>query len=191
MSNRNCILLPNEIGEGVIKISLQKDSSETARVILFVTANGCVYEHSHDIENNSDSEIYIDLLDLTRKGINNLSVLPEVAGSNSPTGRIKHSIQKSNYPQVILAIKKGQEEDAWNEFSRNFETYFQSLGVTCCQDRNRIIITSDSTGERQESIIIDTERNSVIYSGNNQEFVTLDELQNAKDVIENEISVDK
>lgn len=182
-----CTLLPNEIGEGVIKISLQNNSSETARAILFVSPNGCVYEHSHDTDKNKDSEIYIDLLEIVKNGVKQLNVLPEVAGSNSPTGKKEHSIQKSNRPQIILAIKKGQEEDAWREFFSDFESYFQSLGITCLQNGDNIIITSNATGEVEESVTINTVRNSVTYCGNNQEFVTLSGLQNEKDDIREEI----
>lgn len=175
MNSKRCVLLPHKIGNGVIKISLDKSPSENARVILFVPQNGCVYEHSHDQNDNPDSEVYIDLLQMIKSEDKDV---PEIAGSNSPTGTTKHSIGKKEEPQIILAIKKGQEKGIWEDLKSDFRKYFQELDVTCQQNEDTITITSGGTGEKKEVVTINTKRNSVIYfSQEQQEFVTLEGLQ--------------
>ena len=104
MNQKRCTLLPDTMGEKVIKVTLDHDkkSGETARAILFVPANGFVREHSHAKQDNADSEVYIDLLDIVAHGTRQMQTVPEVAGDNSPTGRLKHSIEPSQQLQVLL-----------------------------------------------------------------------------------------
>ena len=162
-----CTLLPDTIGENVIKIELYPDKDETARAILFVTKGGQVFNHTHNGTKNLDSEVYINLLNVQTR---------EVAGDNSPTKKIEHSIEKSEKPQIILAIKKGQTPGEWDEFKKDFEEYFYGNLDVDVQPygNNSIKITVKGV---KENIIINLETNSVVYSdGINQEFVTLEGL---------------
>ena len=181
MSNERCTLLSETIGKEVIKTTLDKSESENARVILYITKGGCIYSHSHDKTQNPDSEVYIDLLKIFEKGVYNLTELPEIAGSNSPTSKLEHSIEQRNYPQIILAIKKGQEQGIWDNFSNDFVRYFQSLGVTVKQNGDKIRITSNANGTREEVITINIKTKTITYfNGIEQEFVSLDSLQNPR-----------
>ena len=162
-----CTLLPDTIGENVIKIQLNPNKDETARAILFVTKGGQVYNHTHSGTKNLDSEVYINLLNV---GVR------EVAGDNSPTKRIEHSIEKSDKPQIILAIKKGQAPGEWDSFKKDFEEYFYGDLDVDVQPYGNNSIKITVKGEK-ESIIINLKTNSVLYSDEiNQEFVTLEGL---------------
>ena len=180
------------IGNKVIKITLDESKSENARVILYVTEGGYVYPHSHDKTQNPDSEVYIDLLKILQDGIEDLTELPEVAGSNSPTEQLRHGIVVSYHPQIVLAIKKGQEQGIWDDFNNDFASFFQSLCFTVKQDGDKITITSNANGERKESITINIKSKSVTYfNGIEQEFVTLNGLQNARNKEHYELFVDE
>ncbi len=166
-----CALLPDKIADKVMKVTLEKDhkAGETARAILFVPKGSCVYPHSHSQEQNPDSEVYIDLLEVARKGLDRLSKFPEVAGSNSPTYKLIHSIEKSNQPQVFLAIKKGQQKDAWNDFKVDIVWYLKTLNLVPVLEGNKIIIKSNPIKEKKEIVEVDMVKNKVNYWGQLQE----------------------
>lgn len=183
-----CSLLPKQIGDKAIKVTLDNDkkAGETARVILFVPAGGYVAEHSHAAEKNSDSEVYIDLLEIINKGVDRMRKLPEVAGSNSPTGKLVHSVQKSNQPQVFLAIKKDQSKKAWNDFAVDIVWYLKTLNFGCLLEGNKLIVRSNAVKDRKEVVEIDLVKNKINYWGKTQEnddkvmfeTTTLEDLQN-------------
>ena len=180
-----CSLLPEAMGEKVVKINLDHPHDETARAILFVPARGFVREHSHAVEQNPDSEVYLDLLDIAQNGVKNLQHKPEVAGVNSPTGKLVHSIAANEQPQVYLAIKKSQKAQAWRELEADLPAYLHSLHFGCSILDKRLNIVSNGAKDRQEFVVIDFEKNQVNYLGeskdnkhNLQEEVTLDGLLN-------------
>ena len=165
------VLLPNNIGEKVIKVVLSKNG-ESERALLFVPKGGCIYEHSHKEGENPNSEAYIHLLnrgDIVKENANTA-----VAGYNSPTNRTIHGVVRDkDYPQIILAYKKGQERGAWEETYSNLN----NLGVIVKKIEDGKIKIENKTATNTESIIIDTVSNTVLYSdGNTQEFDTLDNL---------------
>ena len=160
-------LLPKNVGEKVIKIALSPGNGEAEKAILFVTKGGCIWEHSHEEGKNPNSERYTHLLREGKIGINTA-----VAGNNSPTNRKIHGIVRDkDYPQISLATKKGQEEGEWEDFSifsgiKSFEEIEEG--------KFKIVNTS---GKRQETIIIDTIKNTVTYFDDiTSEFATLDGL---------------
>ena len=180
--------MPKQIGDKAIKIILDNDkkAGETARVILFVPAGGYIAEHSHAAEKNLDSEVYIDLLEITNKGVDRMRKLPEVAGSNSPTGKLVHSVQKSDQPQVFLAIKKDQSDKAWNDFAVDIVWYLKTLNLGCVLEGNKLIVRSHANKDRKEVVEIDLVKNKINYWGKTQEnnadlmfeTTTLADLQN-------------
>lgn len=197
-TNQNrCTLLPNIIGEKVIKITLECDkaAAETARAVLFVTPGGFVKEHSHQIGQNPDSEVYINLFNIVNQGTSKVNIKPEVAGSNSPTGKLKHSIEKSNRPQIYLAIKKGQNKEAWQTFSNDFEEYLQNLHFGCSVYGNQLSIFSNGNPKKKEFVAIDFVNNRVKYLDSNkdnqqsniQESVSLDDLLN----LQNDLGIER
>ena len=184
VNEKKCTLLPLDKGEKVIKIDLNHNESETARAILYVAPDGFVREHSHAKQDNADSEVYIDLMDIVAHGTRQMQTVPEVAGDNSPTGRLKHSIEPSQQPQVFLAIKKGQKQSAWKDFERNLPAYLHSLHFGCSlTDGNLLNIISLGAKNEEEFVVIDLAAKQVNYlleSKNNlhnvQEKVTLNGL---------------
>lgn len=183
---KRCNLLPETIGKLVIEITLNPDqkSGETARKILYVVAAGSINEHSHDVKDNPDSEVYIDLMDIVAHGTKQMQTKPEVAGSNSPTGKLMHGIESSYKPQVFLAIKKGQKQGAWKDFERNLPAYLHSLHFGCSlTDGNLLNIISLGAKNEEEFVVIDLADQQVNYlleskdyRRNIQEVVTLDGL---------------
>ena len=180
MSNERIQFLPDTIGKMVLKITLDTAGNENARALLIVLKGGFVSKHSHDKNRNPDSEIYIDLTDYNRNGGNGLETYPEVAGSNSSTGITTHYIEKSKHPQIILAIKKGQQQELWNDFDTNNDLYdyINNLGIKITGSiANEIIITSQpyESLDRIETIRINFLTGKIKYLNSaTNEFVTFD-----------------
>lgn len=185
-NQKKCTLLPEDKGHKVIKVDLVPDKAqgETARAILYVVPNGYVIEHSHEKTKNKDSEVYIDLLDIARNGVDKMHSYVDVAGSNSPTGMLKHRIEDRFQPQVYLAIKKGQDKNAWQGLDKDVKGYLHGLHFGCGLYGNTINLVSNSLGKNKEFVAIDFETNKVSYIGSSQEkgqesyqeSTTLDEL---------------
>ncbi|GEM_PF-5221934 len=185
-NQKKCTLLPEDKGHKVIKVDLVPDKTqgETARAILYVAPNGSVIEHSHEKTKNKDSEVYIDLLDIARNGVDKMHSSVDVAGSNSPSGMLTHRIEDRLQPQVYLAIKKGQDKNAWQSLDKDVKGYLHGLHFGCGLYGNTINLVSNSLGKNKEFVAIDFETNKVSYIGSSQEkgqesyqeFTTLDEL---------------
>ncbi len=162
-------LLLAEIANQTVKVTLTPDKklNESARVILYLPAGSEVYEHSHAAEKNGASEVYIDLRDYVLNGLAKMQTKPEVAGSNSPTGRILHSITKSDKPQVYLAIKRGQEQNAWQDLSQNLPAYLKALNIQCSLTKEGVLtielpVTVDKV-TRKETVVIDLVNQTIAY----------------------------
>lgn len=201
-------MLLKKVGEKVIKIDLDKNEGkgEIARALLFVAPHGFVKEHYHqettDPEtNNPDSELYWDLLDYSVNGPEKIKHKPEVAGNNSPTGRLKHSIEASEKPQVYLAIKKGQMPNAWKDFSNmNLADYKNSLNIEFEYDQENNTFMFDSrTNDRVNAVNIDLTNNAVSYlskekvsmQDNLWQETTLQELEAAREAQSNDLGMNR
>ena len=133
-----CTLLSEELGEKVIKIDLDAQSNEVARSLLFVPENGFVKEHAHN--GDKPSELYVDLTDYNLHGEDKMQHRPEVAGIGSPTGCVEHSIEPTDYPRVVLAIKKSNYMfDNWRDFQNmNLTDYLNKLNIMFELDTKQI-----------------------------------------------------
>lgn len=166
----HCSLLSEKLGENIIQIVLNCDekNGETGREIYFVAPGGFVKKHSHAANRNLDSEVYINILDIMQYGVKNLKILPEVAGNNSPTKRLEHSIEKSTRPQVYLVIKKAQfNVKAWDQLNQDFSNYLKTLHFACVLEKNILSLVSTVDPKKQEFVDIDLAKYSVNYLCNN------------------------
>lgn len=171
MKTKNkCTLLPTKLGEKVIKINLDAERTEKARSLLFVAPNGFVKEHTHDEEKHS--ELYIDLTDYALHGADKMRYQPEVAGFDSPTGRTKHSIEPTDYPRVVLAIKKSHYTFCnWRDFQNlQLDDYLNKLNIMFELDKKDGIFFVNSYGkdqftgeDRTTTVSIDFNKDSVCY----------------------------
>ena len=181
MSEEKISLLPEEIAIDTVKTNLNTAESETARAILYVAPGGYVKGHSHSIESkNKYSEVYIiikpnaDRTDYTVEVHN-------VAGSNSPTGTLEHSIEQSDVPQICIAIKKGQEDGLWTDWVEqhtNPKAYLKKLDLEISLENGLIYIVSHpDKNQESEKVIINFNRDSITYCSSQNEFKTLSDLK--------------
>lgn len=151
----SCSLLPSDISEKVIKVDLDQAYNETARSLLIVTPNGSIKEHTHQEGyrpdgRKIDSEIYIDLLDYAVNGPDKMKNKPEVAGSNSPTGRLQHSVEPSQQARVILAIKRGQLGHEWQDLANlNLADFIEKLNIKCEYDQKQGMFSFNSSANKE------------------------------------------
>ena len=182
-------LLPKEIAKNTMKTSLAEDPSrhnETARAILYVPQGGSVYEHSHDKESNADSEVYI-LIKPNKDGKTYTLEVLDVAGSNSPTGTITHSIEPSDESKIAIAIKRGQRDGLWSDYTKDGETFIRNLGFKIKLFGESIIISSTTQEQDSETVTITPNRDWIRYfSLEAEESNTLDGLTKSTSSTEKE-----
>lgn len=164
-----CLLDKNK-GENVMVVSLTKNPSkhnETARAILYVPSGGSVYEHSHDKEFNPDSEVYI-MIKPNKDGKSYTLEVLDVAGSNSPTDKTSHSIEPSDEPQIGIAIKRGQDDGLWSDYTIDGETidgetFIRNLGFQITLLGESIILSSTTQEQVSETVTITPSRDLIRY----------------------------
>ena len=170
METSKCTLLPENLGEKVVKIDLDAGFKEDARALLFVAPSGFVKEHAHNGE--KPSELYVDLTDYALHGAEKMRYQPEVAGFDSPTGRMEHSIEPIDYPRVVLAIKKSRHMfDNWRDFQNlQLDDYLNKLNIMFELDKKDGIFFLNSHGkdqftgeDRTTTVSIDFNKDSVCY----------------------------
>ena len=170
METSKCTLLPENLGEKVVKIDLDAGFKEDARALLFVAPSGFVKEHAHNGE--KPSELYVDLTDYALHGAEKMRYQPEVAGFDSPTGRMEHSIEPIDYPRVVLAIKKSRHMfDNWRDFQNlQLDDYLNKLNIMLELDKKDGIFFLNSHGkdqftgeDRTTTVSIDFNKDSVCY----------------------------
>lgn len=170
---RKCSLLPEEIGENIIQINLDHDTNlgEVARKILFVTPGGFLPAYSYAPDKNPVAATYINLVDIAKNGIRHMKQVPEIIGSNSPTGKTEFSLKKSNQPQVYLVLEKSPAAKNWRGFEEDFAGYLHQLHFGCSLTDNDSImnIISNGSRERQEFLVINFEKNQVNYLGDSRD----------------------
>ena len=175
--SKNITFLPKKIAENTIKIELPTSDRDTARAILVILKEGFVKEHSHLKEDNKDSEVYIDLLEMLRinNNIDKISI-PQVAGSNSPTGLTSHFILPKNEMQIFIAIKRSQKDDEWIGLKNNLKKFIENLNIEITKSGDgKVKIDIDGV-----IVIIDLISLQIIYNNRNkdiQKFETLEELK--------------
>ena len=170
METSKCTLLPENLAEKVFKIDLDAGVKEDARALLFVAPSGFVKEHAHNGE--KPSELYVDLTDYALHGAEKMRYQPEVAGFDSPTGRMEHSIEPIDYPRVVLAIKKSRHMfDNWRDFQNlQLDDYLNKLNIMFELDKKDGIFFVNSYGkdqftgeDRTTTVSIDFNKDSVCY----------------------------
>ena len=183
MNSPRISLLPEEIGEekiaeNTMKVELIPTKSETERAILYVAPEGCVYDHSHE---GSDSELYF-IIELNEDGSDYTVTVDDVAGLNSPTGKLNHSIKTSDKPKTAIAIKRGQKPGLWNDYNNNKDgkDYLRKLGfnITVLSEELLIISSNHDLIPDGEQVIINLLKNQITYcSMFDKVFGTLSGLQ--------------
>lgn len=193
-------LLPVEKGKNVIKVTLDPRAGENECALLYVPARsnqipegGQVINHRHE----NDSEIYIPLNDIQCDDYGFMSVprKPEIAGKNSPTNLMEHSIKPSDQARVYFAIKRSNKQGAWKDYTDNsMHKFLSSLNFAVgdwIDERNRKkkglefnLLEQNKNGvERKVGVRIDFNSNRVIYVDRRKpevvrEETTLAELKN-------------
>lgn len=154
-------VLPDKLGRQVVKITLEpnKDLGETARAVLIVY--GQVFEHSHGINDNPESEMYLDVTENIQKGITKMQI-PKIAGENSPTELKEHSAKGF---QIILATKKGQAPGLWQDFSKDFVQYSNKMRFGCSKTGDKFNLISLGSLEKEEFVVYDTKSKQISYLG--------------------------